>query len=268
MSTPPPRVALVTGAGSPDGIGFHSARILAESGVNVLLTGHSDRVQDRATELRDAGLLASSHPADLTDSDAVSRLASWVQVTTGRLDALVANHGMTSVHNPMENTGESGSIDTTSADQFRSSLERNLVSAFQLTKSLLPLIRLSPSGRVVFVSSVTGGTMAMRHEVSYASAKAGLEGLMRALALDEAQNGVLVNAVAPGWIATGSQTPHESLQGKTVPLGRSGLPEEVASTVAWLAGESARYLTGRVLVVDGGNSIQEEREVRDARNPT
>lgn len=259
MTSRSPRVALVTGAGSPEGIGFHTAKTLAESGGHVLLTGQSNRIHQRAHELRDQGFLAASYAADLTHVEDVHGLADWVVQTTGRLDGLVVNHGMTSVSNPIEETGESGSIDTTSIGHFRLSLERNLVSAFSVTKELLPLIRLSPAGRIVFVSSVTGGTMAMRHEVAYAAAKAGLEGLMRALALDEAPHGILVNAVAPGWIATGSQTPHEARQGKSVPLGRSGRPEEVASTVAWLTSESANYLTGQVIVVDGGNSVGEER---------
>lgn len=259
MTRLPHRVALITGAGAADGIGFHSARALAESGVHVLLTGHSERVNHRARDLHERGLLASSHPADLTDTDAVARLSDWVRQTTGQLDALVINHGMTSVPSPMQATGESGSISETSVARFRTSLERNLVSAFAVTQQLLPLVRQSAAGRIVFVTSVTGGTMAMRHEVSYAAAKAGLEGLMRALALDEAPHGVLVNAVAPGWIATGSQTPHEAHEGAHVPLGRSGRPDEVASTIAWLASESAGYLTGRVIVVDGGNSIGEER---------
>ncbi|MBW4030577.1 MAG: SDR family oxidoreductase, partial [Acidobacteria bacterium] len=78
-------------------------------------------------------------------------------------------------------------------------------------------------------------------------------------ALDTAAAGVTVNAVAPGWIATGSQTPHEFAQGEGTPMGRSARPEEVAGAICWLASPGASYVTGQCLVVDGGNSIAEER---------
>ena len=101
--------------------------------------------------------------------------------------------------------------------------------------------------------------MAMRGEVGYAAAKAGLVGLVRALAVDAAGSGVTVNAVAPGWIATDSQTVAERAEGRRTPMGRSGTPEEVAGLVAYLCTPSAAYVTGQCLVVDGGNSVAEER---------
>jgi 3-oxoacyl-[acyl-carrier protein] reductase len=84
-------------------------------------------------------------------------------------------------------------------------------------------------------------------------------GLARALAIDSARHGVTVNAVAPGWIETGSQTPHEHVQGQATPMGRSAQPEEVAAAICWLTSPGASYVTGQCLVVDGGNSIAEER---------
>lgn len=84
-------------------------------------------------------------------------------------------------------------------------------------------------------------------------------GLTRALAVDEAPHGITVNAVAPGWIATLSQLPDEAVAGRRVPLGRSGTPEEVASAIVWLASPGASYITGQVIIIDGGNSISEER---------
>ena len=109
------------------------------------------------------------------------------------------------------------------------------------------------------ISSVTGGAMAMRNQPVYATAKAALLGLTKSIALDEASYGITCNAILPGWIGTDTQNEHEKLQGMKVPLGRSGKPSEIAGLVAWLATESAGYITGQSIIVDGGNSLLEER---------
>jgi 3-oxoacyl-[acyl-carrier protein] reductase len=254
--------ALITGAGSAHGIGFATASLLARNGYMVLLCGHSARVEERAETLRQDGHAAESFAGDLTNPETRESLGAWVKNTTDHIDALVINHGMTSVSAPMEDTAESGSIDNTTAEAFEMSLSRNLTSSYAVTKLLIPLIRASKHGRIVAVSSVTGGTMAMAHEVSYAAAKAGLEGMVRALAVDEAHQGIAVNAVAPGWIATESQTDHEKVQGGFTPMKRSGTAEDVAAVIGFLASPQASYITGQVIVVDGGNSIAEERSHR------
>jgi 3-oxoacyl-[acyl-carrier protein] reductase len=197
--------------------------------------------------------------ADLTTNDGVAQLVKSAQQSAKPLRIVVNNAGMTSVSNPMDTSGESADIDNTSREAFESALSRNLTSAFLVTKALLPTLRANGNGRIVMVTSVTGTFMAMKNEVSYATAKAGMTGLMKALALDEAARGITVNAVAPGWIATESQTESEKAEGVTTPIGRSGTPSEIAAAIGFLVSPNASYITGHTLVVDGGNSIAEER---------
>ncbi len=253
------KTALITGAGAVNGIGFASAKLLAEMGASVILTGLSDRVLERAEELNQLNFSAKAQSADLTKEADVKRLISFVSEHFSTLDILINNAGMTSIDNPMELSGETGGIDSLTLENFKDTLDRNLNSAFMVTKYALPFIRKSKNGRVVMISSTTGTIMAMRNEVAYAAAKAGLIGLTKSLALDEAKNAITVNAVSPGWIATDSQTEDEKKQGAKTPLGRSASANEVAALVAWLSTSEASYITGQNIIVDGGNSIAEER---------
>ena len=168
---------------------------------------------------------------------------------------LVNNAGMVSV---TDEEMLSGDVTGNVADWQRS-LELNLTSAFLLTRAVITGMRATQWGRIVNVSSVSGPVMASRADLAYATAKAGMVGLTRALAVDEAGAGITANAVAPGWIATGSQLDSEREEGRLVPMRRSGTAAEIASAIAWLASPGASYITGQVVVVDGGNSIGEER---------
>ena len=251
------RRAVITGAGSAMGIGFVTARVLAELGASVALLGLSERVIDRANELNELGFDAIAARCDLTDPGATTEVFDILADELGGIDVLVNNAGMTSHDNPAN--AEMGGIAEISFSGWQAAIARNLDTAFLATKAALPHLRASGSGRVIMISSITGPHMAMRNLVGYAAGKGGMNGLMKGVALDEALNGITCNSVAPGWIHTEALTGPEYEQGFTVPMGRPAQPEEVASAVAWLASPGASYITGQSIVVDGGNSIAEER---------
>jgi 3-oxoacyl-[acyl-carrier protein] reductase len=248
------RVALITGAGSPEGIGFACAQLLAQLGAQVILTSTTERIHDRASELQVQHSSALAVVADLTAPRDVAALFERVRREFPSIDIVVNNAGMTSVLQP----GVTGSIEELTVDDWRRTLDVNITTAFSVSKAALPLMS-SGYGRVINITSVTGPVMAMRSEVAYAAAKAGMVGLTRGLAIDVAHRGITVNAVAPGWIATESSNDHERAQGIQSPMGRSGTQDEIAGAVAWLASPAGGYVTGQLIVVDGGNSIAEER---------
>ncbi len=241
--------ALVTGAGSSTGIGFSAATALKQLGAEVIITATSERVLERGKELE-----VSAFIADLTNEDQVREKLSSIT----ELDILINNAGMTSVTAPAKDS-EAQDLTLVDLSDWQAGFSRNLDTAFLVTKYALPKLRASENGRIVMVSSVTGALMAMKNQPVYAAAKAAMIGLTRAIALDEAKHGITCNAVLPGWIATESISETEKLNGQSVPLGRGGTPEEVAALIAWLATSEASYITGQAIVIDGGNSIMEER---------
>ena len=251
----PTDIAIVTGAGSAEGIGAATALALGRAGMRVIVTSTTDRIQERVAELRDAGVDARGVAADLTDPLGVEAVLDAARRAFGEPTVLVNNAGMTSV-----STADSpAAIDDITIDQWAMSLDRNLTTALRMTRAVVPGMRAAGYGRVVNVASISGPVMAYTGDVAYHAAKAGMLGLTRGAAVDVAAAGITVNAVAPGWIATSSSSAHEIAMGAATPVGRSGTPAEVAAAVAFLAGRGASYITGQLLVVDGANSINEER---------
>ena len=254
------RVALVTGAGSSAGIGFATAQILGSLGAHVIITATTERVMDRIADLESVGVTATGIVARLENPELVDALCGMIAEHGLSPDIVVNNAGMIA-------TGDDWARGDLAmpVDDWNATIDANLSSTFYVSRALLPAMVGRGWGRIIIVSSTTGGVGAARDDVAYAAAKAGVVGLTRALAVDSAASGVTVNSVAPGWIATSSQLESEVIEGTLVPVGRSGTPVEVGTVIASLATPGASYLTGQLIVVDGGNAIAEER--RFARTP-
>lgn len=247
------RTALVTGAGSEAGIGFATARLLAAAGARVAIAATTKRIYDRLAELPGGRRRHAAFMADLTDRKAAAALVKAAEEALGPIGVLVNNAGM--VQTGVAETA--AELQKTSDAAWDRAIDINLNSCFTVTRAALPGMLRRRYGRIVNMSSVTGPVVSHRHSAGYSAAKAGILGLTRALALEVAKKGITVNAVGPGWIETASSGEWEITAGKHTPIGRPARPEEVGHVVLFLASEEASYVTGQLIVVDGGNSIQE-----------
>jgi 3-oxoacyl-[acyl-carrier protein] reductase len=247
------RAAFITGVAKTDSIGFATATVFGEEGAVLAIADISDRVHECAQLLRGHGLRVSSHMADLTKADQVRRIVAEALAEHGRIDLLVNNAGMV-VYGQEETFKAFQDLDE---EEWDWGIAINLKTQFLVTRSVVPQMIERGYGRIVNVSSVAGPVVANPRESAYCAGKAGVLGMTRSLALDVARRGITVNAVAPGWIATGSQAEGEDAGGLNTAMGRSALPEEVARSILFLASDDASYITGQLLIVDGGNTIQD-----------
>jgi 3-oxoacyl-[acyl-carrier protein] reductase len=242
------RVALVTGGSR--GIGRAIALKLSSLGADVaiLYAGREDAAREAVGLLERQGSRALAIQCDVSDYRQAEAAVKQVAETLGNVDILINNAGIVRDALAMR----------MSPEDFAAVVDVNLNGAFHMIRACLPALVRRSSGRIVNITSVAG-LMGNAGQANYASSKAGLVGLTKAIAREVASRGITVNAVAPGFIETdmtGSMAPATLEKGiSAVPMGRIGSVEDVANAVAFLAGDGAGYITGCVLKVDGGMYI-------------
>lgn len=240
------KTALVTGASR--GIGRAIALRLAEDGANVavIYAGSADKAKAVVNEITALGVNAKAYRCNVADSTAVNETVKAVTNDLGKIDILVNNAGIT----------RDGLMLRMKDEDFDAVLDTNLKGAFNMIRACYSGFIRKKSGRIINISSVSG-IMGNAGQANYSASKAGVIGLTKSVARELASRGITCNAVAPGFIQTdmtenlGDNNPLLN----SIPLGRMGRPEDIAAAVAFLASDSAAYITGEVLKVDGGLAI-------------
>ena len=239
------KVALVTGGSR--GIGQAIAQSLAEGGAHVAVAARNEaRAQETAAALPGEG--HRGYAVDVADSNSVDRVVKAIETEMGSLDILVNNAGVTRDNILLRLKDE----------DWDAVLDTNLRGAFNTVRAATRGMMKRRDGRIINITSVVGIT-GNKGQANYAASKAGLVGLTKSAARELASRGILVNALAPGYVETDmtAELPEAAREGllEQIALGRLGQPGDIAGVVRFLAGPAAGYITGQVLVVDGGMVI-------------
>src|SRR5215470_5091818 len=240
------KVALVTGASR--GIGRAIATKLAEQGALVVCAARGENAKATADAIVAAGCRGEAITLDVTDDAAMAKVPGEIVEKHGRLDIVVSNAGITRDQLLMR----------MKRDDWDAVLATNLTATFTLAQAAIRPMLKQKGGRIVAVGSVVG-QMGNAGQVNYAASKAGLIGLVKALAREVASRGITVNVITPGMIDTDmTRAISEKAQvdwTSQIPLGRLGTPDDVAAAACYLASDEAAYITGHVLAVNGGMNM-------------
>jgi 3-oxoacyl-[acyl-carrier protein] reductase len=241
------QIAVVTGAGR--GIGRAIALKFAAEGADVVCVSRTAENSEKvATEVRALGRKGWAHALDVSDAAAVNTTVEKILSEAGKVDILVNNAGVT----------RDGLLVRMSEADWDVVLDTNLKGAFLFTRALARAFMKQRSGRIINIASIVG-MIGNAGQCNYASSKAALLGFTKSVARELAARGILVNAVAPGFVVTdmtsglNDQLKAELL--KTIPLGTFGQAEDIANAALFLASGASRYITGQVLTVDGGMAM-------------
>jgi len=240
---------LITGAGI--GIGRATAKAFGKAGYRVVATDILEKEGAAvAAEIAADGGQAEFFKLDVRSSADADALVAAIEKKHGGLDVIVANAGI----------AHKVPLDRLTDEKWDRTFEIDLKGIFRVVRPALAGMKARKRGAIVAVSSIMGVAYGWDEHVHYSSAKAGVVGLVRGLAVELARHGVRVNGVAPGYIRTAQLLSEEhslgpegaEKAGAFIPMGRIGEPEEIADVILFLASQSARYMTGQVVVVDGG----------------
>ena len=249
MESSASETVLITGSGI--GIGAATARAFAGAGYRVVVTDVLDgEGQKVVSEIEDRGGAAEYHHLDVTSTEEVERVVSEAGERYGPLGCVVANAGIAHKVPLTELTDE----------KWDHTHEIDLKGVMRVCRAAAPAMREAKRGSMIAVSSIMGVAYGWDEHVQYSAAKAGIVGLVRGLAVELARDGIKVNGIAPGYIRTAQALSEEHSLGpqgleeaaEFIPMGRIGEPEDIADVILFLASDAARYLTGQVVVVDGG----------------
>lgn len=240
---------LITGAGI--GIGRATAKTFAAAGYHVIVTDVLDAEgQSCVAEIKAAGGSAEYHRLDVRSTEASDALVARIEAERGGIDVIVANAGI----------AHKVPLPALSDDKWDHTFDIDLKGIFRVVRPALAGMKVRRKGAVIALSSIMGVAYGWDEHVHYSAAKAGVVGLVRGLAVELARDGIRVNGVAPGYIRTAQLLSKENSlgpegaekAGEFIPMGRIGEPEDIADVILFLASNGARYMTGQVVVVDGG----------------